>query len=506
MKYTQAKVTTTPDILTRAWEKVDDVDAGTDRMRQVDKCTPRGCKKYLFQGQCETDKAYDIKLDKAVIIGAYSKAVNSAVGVVCGNGPMITVGDDTVEFDKDFLSNVDGEGSTFEMYIRSLNRLQMHHGVVYCFIDRPGEDAAPGDANYDDHRPYLTTVKATQLTAMEHRRIGAVEVLTMFEWEYSGIDKDNTYKKKLHIVMDDDCDDESMNQNNSDSTDDKNGAHQSLSNDSETDIYSEYDEGDVVWTLTKKSCKGGSEVVTHGLIEDQSELPIVAIIGNKCDPYLGSPLFESVCDMNIDHYQMMAALRTLLHMTSGPMRVVSGMTPKKNKTVQHQPDGHKDDQGESESIETGPDKIWFLGNKDAKITSLETSGSGAAQIGNYLTRLEAAMEDATANFIVDRASVTATETVTKTIEVKSTLETVKDGLVSGLNNIIRLYKKMDGTDDQDLYVVSITAEVQALLDETTKEIIKEMFEAGIITKKGYAETMQQFLPDGVKLLGVVNID
>ena len=494
MKFTRAKKTSTPATLSAAWEKVDIVAAGTDSIRAADKCETKACRRFLPQEECETEKAYQNKLSRAVLQPFYSNALSAAVGVVCGTGLLFTVGDEEAEFDQDFLDNVDGEGSTFEMYVRELNYYQMHHGVTFCFIDKPGVDAETDDPDFDLHRPYLSTIKAPQITEMEHRRMGAVEVMTLFAWEYNGVDKSNKYKKQLHIVIDEECDERP---------------------EEEKQRYLEYSAGDVVWTLTK-TCNN-KEVITHGKLEDITRLPIITIIGNKLDSYLGSPLFEDQCDMNCDHYQMTAALRSNLYMTSAPMRVVSGVTPTKKKTVtrpQTNCNGSascgctKCASGNSEydDVEIGPNKLWWLGNKDAKISVLESNGAGAESISKYLIRLEEAMDKEIANFTVDRASVTATETVTKTIEVKSTLETVKDALVGGINEIIKLYKLIDGSGDEELYVVSITTDIQAFLDSTTKEIITEAFEAGIITKKGYAETLQQFLPEGVKLLGLVKVD
>ena len=90
------------------------------------------------------------------------------------------------------------------------------------------------------------------------------------------------------------------------------------------------------------------------------------------------------------------------------------------------------------------------------------------------------------------------------MQVKSTLETIKDSLVAGINDIIALYKMMDGSGDSKTYVVSITENIQSLLDPTNKAIVTELYELGLIDHDGYLETLQQFLPDSIKLLGMKN--
>lgn len=472
MQFANIKKTVTADALEAVWNKVDVVVAGTDALRKHDQC-PSNCTTFLPQEECETDPAYSNKLSRAIMPPFYRNALLSAVGVVCGTGVLISVGEEETDFDEDFISNVDGVGSTLEMFVRELNFYQMHHGIAFCYIDSPAEEALPNDPHFDEHRPYLTLVKATDLIEMEHRRLGAADVMTLLAWEYKGQDENNSYKKQLHIVIrDDECEEE------------------------EDERYSEYAEGDVVWTTTTV-CNGKEEVDT-GVIEGLDRLPIVAVTGKKEDSYLGSPVFEDQCDMAIEWYRMNAALQVNLYMTSAPMLVFSGQPKPKKQRVDEEVENPR------EVISVGPNKAFWLEDPEAKVLYLEHSGNGATSISEYLRQLEDMMDKEIANFTVDQSQgpVTATETVTNTVEVKSLVETVKDSLVAGINDIIQLYKQMDGSDNTETYVVSITENIQALLDPTNKAIVTELFEQGLITHSGYLETLQQFLSDDIQLLGM----
>ena len=50
--------------------------------------------------------------------------------------------------------------------------------------------------------------------------------------------------------------------------------------------------------------------------------------------------------------------------------------------------------------------------------------------------------------------------------------------------------------------MSITENIQSLLDPTNKAIVTELYEKGLITSEGYLQTLQQFLGDDIQLLGM----
>ena len=496
MKYTKPLVIDTDETIRAQWEKVDIVLAGTNAIRSVDQCKD-SCISFMPQETCESDLQYKNKVSRAVLEPYYKEGVENAVSLVCGNGYIFTEEGTDIEevFDPDFLANVDGQGSSFEVFIRKIAHCMIHYGVCYVFTDTPAESVSSDvddNAAFDAHRPYFSIIKPLSVITRETRRFGAIEILTKFEWEYCTTDvSEDKVKKKIHMVIDDDdCEEAESEEDKKDRV-----------------LYADYSEGDIVWTI-KEICDG-KEVVTHGLIDNAETIPIETFIGNEVCSFLGKPVFNDLCDMNIDQYQVGGALKVNLYSTSSPMITLKGIEPTRKKPKRIDRDaacdvGGRQNESDYESVEMGPNKIMFLG-KEGELKVHESTGAGAESLTVYLDRLILAMDRQIKAFSCDEKNVTATATIEKKIEVKSTMETIKDNLISGLNGLIGLYNTLNESEPDKPLVVNITVDVQTFLDGNTKTIITELYDIGAITIEGYAETLKQFLPDGIKVLGAVDL-
>jgi hypothetical protein len=136
-----------------AWELVDDVYAGTFRIRS------RG-QKYIPQFPLESGESWNARIDVAVLMNVYARTVDAMTGLVIGSGLK------TKNVPKDMekhLKNIDNAGTQFEVFARDVMR-DSFNGHCVILVDMPDVPADQKPRNKAEEknsklRPYWTRKK-----------------------------------------------------------------------------------------------------------------------------------------------------------------------------------------------------------------------------------------------------------------------------------------------------------------------------------------------------------
>lgn len=432
MNFTDNRRIITPGKLSEKWKLVDDVRGGTPTMREAGRV-------YMPQDEDESNKVYGDKLKRAVLINKYKAAIETATGLLSANG--VTVKDDGEEadIDKEFLNNVDGLGGDLETFVEEINDDQMHYGISYVLVDFP---TTTGEITLEEQRdgnirPYFVKIGPRSIIEINTRLMGAVEVLTYFEYEYKTPDNETTLRKRFSIVA----------------------------------PPGQPDAGVLTWaTFKEERTPQGVQMILQesGTITGVDRLPIVAVYGQKVGPWLGEPVLEDLAHYNIAHWQKYAQLSSYEHIATAPMIKVTGLTSTFNAKTG----------GSEGELKVSPYRIIEF-EKDGDAGWLEISGSSLEQGREALRFLEEKMEKEGIELTLGEAGVTATANALSASESIGKLRPIKKSLVSAFNEIFDLYAQYIGADVD--YQLEINDNVSNILDDTSFARIEKLHEKQIIT-------------------------
>lgn len=178
----QAAAEMTDDI-----EYVRDVAKGTRHLRSLGT-------KYLPREEAETDRAYTIRLSRALLIQFFGRAVNALVGLVFKEEPQL--GDDVPEIMRGTeatgeaaakegqLENCDLAGTHWTVFAKELFKDAMQDGHSFLLTEMPpslGENATKADDAAANRRPYWVRYKADQAINWRIDGRGKLEQVTFEE-------------------------------------------------------------------------------------------------------------------------------------------------------------------------------------------------------------------------------------------------------------------------------------------------------------------------------------
>lgn len=282
-------------------EYVRDVAKGTLHMRDLGA-------KYLPKEEAETDRAYTIRLSRAVLVNFYGRALNALVGMVFKTEPELS--DDVPEVMRGReeveaapatatapavtaqpgvegqLENCDLVNTHWTVFAKELFKDAMMDGHAFLLTEMPpslGENATRADDIAANRRPYWVKYRADQALNWRIDERGKLQQITFEERSY---EPDGEYGEKA--------------------------------------VYRYRVLRPGRWELYRKIELDGSDFAiipdpdTPGGNTSLSDIPLSVVYGRYCHPLVSSPPLLDLAVINVAHYNESSDYRVYLHICSRP--------------------------------------------------------------------------------------------------------------------------------------------------------------------------------------------
>jgi Domain of unknown function (DUF4055) len=328
------------------WALASDLLGGTRTMRQ------RG-RQYLPKWPNETDEAYQLRLQAAVLFPAYKRTVQTLAGKPFSQP--ISLSEDTPENIRTWLQDIDMQGRNLAAFAGDLMEIALSYGLTGIFVEYPrtegvltqAEEAAAGV------RPYWIQLLPNQILGWKADRIKG-------QWKF-------TQLRFLEIVEEDD------------------GEYGTTKVEQVRVLYPGR------WETHRYNDSKTWERVDQG-ITSLDYVPFVPIYSGRKGFMLATPPMIELAHMNVAHWQSASDQQNILHVARVPILTVSGINdPKWTMTV-----------GASAAVSL-PD--------GASMQYVEHSGAAIGAGSKELEELEERMRQAGAELLVVQTTgrITATQ-------------------------------------------------------------------------------------------------
>ncbi len=280
---------------------VRDVNSGTLPMRELGK-------RYLPREEAESDRAYDIRLSRALLVNFYARALNSLVGMVfqeepelSNDVPEIMAGREEIEANpatdttpaiaarpevEGQLEDCDLNGTHWAVFAKELFKDALNDGHSFLLTEMPPaleEGATRADEIAANRRPYWVKYKADQALNWRLDSRGTLQQIT---FEECSLEPDGEY--------------------------------------GETEVYRYRVLRPGSWELFKK-VKGddGQSIIvpdpdTPSGITSLDKIPLSVCYGRYIAPMVSRPSLLDLAVVNVAHYNESSDYRVYLHICSRP--------------------------------------------------------------------------------------------------------------------------------------------------------------------------------------------
>ena len=421
------KPTTVFSNLHNKWSLTDTLWAGTDAMRDAGT-------QYLPREPAEAVANYNARLNRSVLLPAYTKTIKTAVGKAFSR-PMNIELDNSVAF---LTDNVDGSGTSLERFAKELTQDAINFGVSYILVDYPVLDpnATLADERAAGALPYWVNIKPTSVLEISASYLeGKLEL---------------TYFRFLETVEDLD----------------------ELENNYAVEQVKEFtltEEREVVYTIYRKDKDNKEYIYDSNTITGINLIPIVPVYGNKIGPFLGSPALYDLAQLNVTHWQMYSDYLNIIHSTGVPMLVVKGFT------------ADTDEAGNKQELVISPNSAIHLSDPQGDVKWVEISGQGIKTMRDAIADLELNMSMNGLELTVQNGTggETATGRLIDAATATSILKSICMDVESALYQAV-VYSGLFLGEDATLSTVTINS--QFLVDSQYADII-ELYKNGLLTQE-----------------------
>lgn len=403
----------------RAWEIVRDVRGGTLRLRELGK-------RYLPKEEAESEKAWKIRRDRAVLYNALLRTEQALVGLVFRKPPEL--GELVPAAIRSHLENVDLMNTHWTVWAKELFADAMDgHALIY--VDMP--PALPEGATLEDERivgrrPYWLSYRADQILnpilEQEKRTItlsnGSTvtvptgrQVLTKLVLKECSTERDGAYGEKPVVR------------------------------------YRELVPGG--WILHREVVEKGmtTTVIDAEGVTSLDEIPVSVVYTKKVSAFRSEPLLLDMALLNLAHYQKYSDYSTYIHV-SKPVLCRKTNNPKT-------------------PIEPlGPLSLFNV-PIDGDLKVVEPTGSGLAPSREDLKDIEARMAVLGMAVLAERrtAPATATEELLDHVKEESALATAAQSLKDALEQALLFHARYLGLEDGGSIELGSTMEELTLSPE-----------------------------------------
>lgn len=431
------------------WALVDALNGGTPMMRAAGRT-------YLPQDVKEYNERYETRLQRSVLDNFYSEAVDRGVDKIFTQD--IRLIDQPGEL-KIFWNDVDAQGRDGTQFAKEVMKKAIDHGVSYILTDytalpeggfqnRAQELAAGG-------RPYWVSISAPQVVQLMSEIVGGQECLAVFKWETQV-----TYQ----------------------------------------DVAGDWHTTQEVRTFTRTSVDGlpgPVEFMIERMIEgvweliDQGnlpstilEIPVRAVYANRDGFMMGSPVFLSLAELNVQHYQKRSDIENILHIVNVPFLFGKGFDKPTADTANGRPIGNKvpmpgDDKP---ALEIDVHNAILSSKDTADIKWVEHTGAAVSIALDDIKRLEARMKELGSSLFTSAGGdASATEKAINAAEANARLKSMALALQDCLELcIVDLVRYMGITLPTSAKLEVNTTFSMDFVSDSTFPAVVSLFRAGLI--------------------------
>lgn len=260
---------------------------------------------YLPREEAETDKAYEIRLSRAVMVNFFCRALNALVGLVFKESPKLSedVPDvmagreatDTQSTIEGQLEDCDLAGTHWTVFIKELFKDAMRDGHSFLLTEMPpplAEGATRADEIAANRRPYWVKYTADQAVNWRIDSRGRLQQVTLME---CSLEPDGEYGEQM--------------------------------------VYRYRVLRPGSWELYRKvkDDNGAETLVTEDSgFTSLTEIPLSVCYGRYCAPMQSKPPLLDLAVVNIAHFNELSDYRIYLHICSRPILFAAGRDTTKN--------------------------------------------------------------------------------------------------------------------------------------------------------------------------------
>lgn len=434
-----------------SWKKMRDVVAGQDAVHKA-------AEKYLPKIEAQSEKDYKLYKERALFYGATGRTIKGLSGMVFMKDPTFS---EIPEPLQPLLTNIDLQGSAIKTFAKSVVDELLEVTRCGVLVDHV---QAPVDENGDLKE--LTVAEAADLNMRPYMTMYSAENIINWRVEMVG----NTMKTTLVVLQEE--------------VDEIGGDEFTY----ETQIqYRVLDlfEGYYRQRVFKKSANGyEAEDDIYPLIngEKKTEIPFIFFNGEDLSSNIEKPVFKDLADVNISHYQSVAAHEHGIYWIGLPTPVVTGATTQ------------TDSAGNPQDFTLGPSEFLTFSNENAKAFFLELEGKGLEHIEKTVEKKEERMAALGARMLQPEkaAPETAQALGIKRGGEMGSLATIAGTASEGLTRALRLMAEWMQIENVDEITMDLNKDyVNASM--TAQEITALMgaWQSGSIAHSDYIHALQK---------------
>lgn len=391
------------------WRLIDDLTDG-----YVGVVDGKNAKDYLPQSPRETDEAYKIRKQKAMLINPFNDTVEGMTGLIFKEP--IVYNEDIPTILTPMIENATLQGDHMDLVIQEFFTLALRKGIAYALVDQPqGTATNRAEQQAQGIRPYTTIIQPENLTSWKTATVNGqlvltqIKILEMVEENVQG----NEYKTEM------------------------------------VKQYRVYEVNEQFTNTTLKvirpsaDTKGQDEIITQ-IETGLNFIPLVGLNLNKRGFFYALPPFYDIAKLNIGHYQLFTDARYAAHKASVPFYTAAGAREEEVK-----------------GLVISPNTIVRFDNPDASIGIVDYDGKGAEVSQNLMTKVETSIAQMGMNMLTADREVTATEAEIDNTKSQSKLNTFVTHLEESVKLIFLYAYRMttEGADANEAGTITINADI-----------------------------------------------
>lgn len=409
---------------------------GTAAMRAAGKL-------YLPQEPAESEKAYQIRLDRSTLFNGFRKTVKDMAGKVFAKP--VQLGDDVPERLRVYAENIDLTGRHLSNFAYDVFYDGLQTGISYILVEMPPQ--TPNATRRDDiemgRRPYLVHVKAENLIGWKSATINGREVLTQARiYELATVDnpEDEFAEKTVERVR----------------------------------VFDRTKNG-VLWRLfefQQTQREQGEWVVIDEGMTSLREITLVPVYVNRTGFMTGEPPLEDLAYVNLAHWQSSSDQRNILHVARVPMWFGKGFN-------------------DEEAITIGPNSFLYASSEHADLKIVEHSGAAIGSGREDLKDLEFQMQTLGLELLIPKpGEQTATGRAIDEAAMTAPLAMMADNLKDALERCFQYMAQYDGLGEDAGGSLTVNTDFGiSMRDAADINALLASVNAGLISRKTFWKEM-----------------
>ena len=329
--------------MSKRWELIQALKGGTLEVRKAST-------KWLPREPKESLEAYNNRLNRSVVYGAYTRTVSTLSGLPFMRSATI----EGLPKELSYLEwDVDGNGTDLTNFAHSLLRNGLDYGMAHVYVDMP-EVSMPitlQDVEQYKIRPYFVLIEPTSLIDYTVERIGGLTNLSSIKIKEI-VEEDGEEIEQIKIIS------------------------------TTTIEYWRRAEDKDEWYLVNR--------ISNNL----GKIPLITFYTEKTGYLSAKPPLEDLAWLNLRHYQKLSDLDNIEHIANVPILFGSGFQ-----------------EGELDGVEIGPNRAITASDPNAKLSYVEHTAAAIGASQTSIDKLEMRMAAMGADLIlrksVDRQTATA---------------------------------------------------------------------------------------------------